>query len=215
MAYFGILHAKVGYAMGVSTFSESDLAPLQWSADSAYKPKIGLNRNFPPEVFHGPSDYGGLGNISLYSMQGFKQIQLLIGSVRNQDEASKLILASLQYEQMESGYITPLLSTCTATTYQKWSPSTWIGSIKTFLTDITAEIQIPHVRHPQAQRERDVSIMEVLQHKYTGKKDLSPAKPLPHMAPGHHLIGYHRRQRNEIMSLHHHRVYTPSTILGV
>ena len=65
MAYFGILHAKVGYAMGVSTFSESDLAPLQWKADSAYKPKIGLNRNFPPEVFHGPSDYGGLGNISL------------------------------------------------------------------------------------------------------------------------------------------------------
>ena len=57
MAYFGILHAKVGYAMGVSTFSEAELPPLQWKADSAYKPKIGLNRNFPPEVFHGPSDY--------------------------------------------------------------------------------------------------------------------------------------------------------------
>ena len=173
MAYFGILHAKVGYAMGVSTFSESDLAPLQWSSDSAHKPKIGLNRNFPPEVFHGPSDYGGLGNIPLYAMQGFKQIQLLIGSVRNQDEASKLILASLQYEQMESGYITPLLSMCISTTYQKCSPSTWIGSIKAFLTSMHAEIQIPHIRHPQAQRERDASIMEVLQHKYTGKKILA------------------------------------------
>ena len=28
MAYFGILHAKVGYALGVSTFTEADLAPL-------------------------------------------------------------------------------------------------------------------------------------------------------------------------------------------
>ena len=148
MAYFGIRHAKVGYAMGVSTSSESDLAPLQRKADSAYKPKIGLNRNFPPEVFHGPSNYGGLGNISLYSMQGYKQIQLLIGSIRNKDEASKLILASLQYKQMESGYITPLLSAQTATTYQKWSPPTWIGSTKTFLTTMNAEIQIPQVQHP-------------------------------------------------------------------
>ena len=58
MAYFGILHAKVGYALGVSTFTEADLAPLQWRADSAYKPKIGLNRNFPPEAFHGPLKFG-------------------------------------------------------------------------------------------------------------------------------------------------------------
>ena len=72
IAYFGILHAKVGYAMGVSTFTESDLSPLQWKVDSVYKPKIGLNRNFPSDVFHGPSDYGGLGNISLYTMQGYK-----------------------------------------------------------------------------------------------------------------------------------------------
>ena len=66
MAYFGILHAKVGYAMGVSTFIESDLSPLQWKADSVYKPKSGLNRNFPSDGFHGTSDYGGLGNVSLF-----------------------------------------------------------------------------------------------------------------------------------------------------
>ena len=82
-------------------------------------------------------------------MQGFKQIQLLIGSLRNRDEAGDLILATLQYEQMESGYTTPLLSKNTPTTYQKWSPPTWIGSVKTFLTSMHAEIQIPHIQHPQ------------------------------------------------------------------
>ena len=66
MVYFSILHAKVGYALGVSTFTESDLAPLQWKADSAYKPKIGLNRNFPAAVFHGPLEFGGLETIYLY-----------------------------------------------------------------------------------------------------------------------------------------------------
>ena len=68
MAYFGNLYAKVGYAMGVFIFIESDLSPLQWKADSVYKPKSGLNRNFPSDGFHGPSDYGDLDNISLYTM---------------------------------------------------------------------------------------------------------------------------------------------------
>ena len=59
MAYFGILHAKVGYALGVSTFTKIDLAPLQWKADSAYKLKIGLNRNFPVVVLHSPLEFSG------------------------------------------------------------------------------------------------------------------------------------------------------------
>ena len=115
MAYFGILHAKVGYAMGVSTFTESDLSPLQWKVYSVFKQKIGLNMNFPSDVSHGPSDYGSLGNISLYTMQGYKQIQLLISSIRNKDEAGELIMASLQYEQMELGQIFKQINKITVT----------------------------------------------------------------------------------------------------
>ena len=114
--------------------------PLQWRADSAYKPKIGLNRNFPPEVFHGPLKFGGLETIPLHTLQGYKQIQLFIGSIRNQDEAGKLGIASLKFEQMESGYITPIMNSGTPITYQKWAPSTWVGSIKNFLFTMDAEI---------------------------------------------------------------------------
>ena len=81
-------------------------------------------------------------------MQGYKQIQLMIGSIRNKDEASKLILASLKYKQMELGYITLILNDNTPITYQKWSPPTWIGSVKFFLSNMKAEIQIPHVQCP-------------------------------------------------------------------
>ena len=132
MAYFGILHAKVGYALGDSTFTEKELAPLQWKADSAYRLKFGLNRNFPKAVFHGPLEFGGIETIPLHTIQGYKQTQLLIGSIRNQDEVGKLIMASLQYEQMESGYITPILKSETSITYQNWATPTWIGSLKKF-----------------------------------------------------------------------------------
>ena len=78
-------------------------------------------------------------------------------------------MASFQYEQMESGYTSPLLGKLTSLKYQKWSPSTWIGSIKSFLQLMNAEIQIPHFQYPQLQREREISLMEAFQIKYTGK----------------------------------------------
>ena len=100
-------------------------------------------------------------------------MQLFIGSIRNQDEAGKLGIASLKFEQMESGYITPIMNPGTPITYQKWAPSIWVESIKNFLYGMDAEIQIPNTTYPQAQREFDVSLMETFQHQYTGTKILA------------------------------------------
>ena len=173
MVYHGFLQEKIGYALAVTTFTERELRKIQRTEDVAYRPKIGLNRNFPNAVFHGPLDFGGLETISLHTIQGYKQTQLLIGSIRNQDEAGKLIMASLQYEQMESGYITPILKLETSITYQKWATLTWIGCIKKILHKMDAEIEIPTIAYPQAQREFDVSLMETFQIKYSGKKILA------------------------------------------
>ena len=38
---------------------------------------------------------------------------------------------------------------------------------------MNAETQIPHFQYPQLQRERDISLMEAFQTKYTGKKILA------------------------------------------
>ena len=173
MAYFGILHTNVRYALGVSTFTETDLAPLQWKADSASKPKIGLNINFPAAVFRSPLEFGGLETIPLHTIQGYKQIQLFIGSIRNQDEAGKLSMASLKFEQMESGYIAPIMNSRTSITYQKWATPTLVGSIQKFLHTMDTEIEIPTISYPKAQREFDVSLMETFQLKYTGTKILA------------------------------------------
>ena len=98
---------------------------------------------------------------------------MFIGSIRNQDKARKLGIASLNFEQMESGYITPIMSSETSITYQQWAPSTWVGSIKKFVFTMDAEIQIPNTHYPQAQQEFDVSLIETFQLKYTGTKILA------------------------------------------
>ena len=63
--------------------------------------KVVLNRNFPTAVFQGPVEYGGLAHLLLYTQQGYKQIQLLVGTIRNEDDTGKLIKAFLAYEQQK------------------------------------------------------------------------------------------------------------------
>ena len=52
-------------------------------------PKVGLNRNFPTAVFQGPAEYGGLAHPLFYTLQGYKQIQLFMGTIRNEDDTGK------------------------------------------------------------------------------------------------------------------------------
>ena len=118
MAYHGVLQAQLGYSLGTTTFTKQQLQPIQTIIDQAYKPKIGLNRKFPTEVLQGPPEFNGLSTIPLITTQGFKQTQLLIGSLRNDDDTGKLTSATLQYEQIDSGLTTPILQTTTTLTYQ-------------------------------------------------------------------------------------------------
>ena len=74
MAYQGVIQAKIGYALPVTTFSEPELRKVQRALDVAYRPKIGLNRNFPNAVVQGPSIFCGLAQPPLYTIQGHKQL---------------------------------------------------------------------------------------------------------------------------------------------
>ena len=72
MAYHGILQTKIGYALAVTTFTKKQLRKIQRAADVVYKPKIGLNRNFPSAVLQGQTDFCGLAHPPFYTQQGFK-----------------------------------------------------------------------------------------------------------------------------------------------
>ena len=106
----------------------------------------------------------------LYTIQGSKQLQLLIGTIRNQDDTGDLARAPLEFEQQESGYITPILHADTSTEYQRWSPYTWISSIKQFLSTMKGTVQIFDQWCPTAQRQHDKSLMFAFQHKYGKQK---------------------------------------------
>ena len=170
MAYHGILQTKIGYALAVTTFTEKELKKIQRAADIAYKPKIGLNRNFPSAVLQGPNDFCGLAHPPFYTQQGFKQLQMLLGTIRNKDDTGDYIKASLELEQQESGYTTPILSVETPITYQAWAPKTWVGSVKRFLHTMSAETKLYNQWCPTEQRTDDTSLMTAFEARFTKPK---------------------------------------------
>jgi hypothetical protein len=70
---------------------------------------MGIDRNTARTVFFGTSKYGGLGLDYLSAVQGFAQLQYLIGSLRTQDTTGDLYQMLLEYTQLECGTDTPIL----------------------------------------------------------------------------------------------------------
>ena len=82
----------------MTTFTNKDLRPLKSIIDAAFKQQIGLNWNFSKAVFHGPIKQGRLGQIQFHTLQEYKQTQLFLGTIQNQDEIEELVQASLESE---------------------------------------------------------------------------------------------------------------------
>jgi hypothetical protein len=70
---------------------------------------MGINRNTARTVVFGTSKYGGLGLDHLSAVQGFDQLQYLIGSLRTQETMGELYQMLLEYTQLECGTDTPIL----------------------------------------------------------------------------------------------------------
>ena len=95
-----------------------------------------MDRKFQTEVLQGPPEFNDLSTIPLITTQGFKQSQLLIGSLRNDDDTGKLASSTLKFEQIDSGLTTSILMKTITPTYQTWIALTRISSFKTFLRNM-------------------------------------------------------------------------------
>ena len=119
-----------------------------------YLNAIKYNRHFPRKVVYGHTDKGGLGITKLYTMQGIKQIETLLLTLRNNDESSHLLHISAQLLQLEAGTSKPILS-FPITNLDHLTP-TWLTSLwrLCILHDITIYIYISQTSHCKTIKER-------------------------------------------------------------
>jgi hypothetical protein len=84
-----------------------------WTSKNAKKYRglssMQINRNTSRSVFFGTSKYGRFDLDHLAAVQGFGQLQYLIGSMRTQDTTEDMYQMLLEYTQLECGTATPIL----------------------------------------------------------------------------------------------------------
>jgi hypothetical protein len=101
--------ASLSYSTAATYLDIKECEAIQRPVVNAILPKLGVNRNTARTVVFGTSKYGGLGLDHLAAVQGFAQLQYLIGSLRTQDTTGDLYQILLEYTQLECGTDTPIL----------------------------------------------------------------------------------------------------------
>ena len=94
--------------------------------------------------------------------QIYKQLQMLLGSLRDKNETGKLLESSLAYTQLEARITTPILSQHIFPIFLQYTKRTWIHSVKESLQQINGHINLPNHWYPYLQRRHDTPIMEKL-----------------------------------------------------
>ena len=109
--------------------------------------KCGYNRKTKTEVIYGPTILAGAGFIGLSTIQGTGQIMLFLKFWRTDCQTSRLLRVALAWAQLSTGTSQPILTD--TTTDLPHLKVRWLHSLRDFLQEIDAEIEIDHDQVPQ------------------------------------------------------------------
>jgi hypothetical protein len=128
MAYNSYYMASVSYDTATTSLSVKVCEDIQRPVVDAILPKMGVNRNTARNVVFGTYKYGGLGLDHMAVVQGFAQLQNLIGSLRTHDTTV------LEYTQVECDTATPILEADFARCEPTILTKNWITECWRFLS---------------------------------------------------------------------------------
>ena len=94
------------------------------TAFKAYLTHMGLNRHYPRKVIFELEGCGGHGELYLSTVQGYKQLQLLVGNLRNWDETGTFIQQELDYLQLVIEVSITIMSKDTSLEFTVWMKDT-------------------------------------------------------------------------------------------
>jgi hypothetical protein len=170
MAYSSCYMASLGYGTAATSISMDECKEIQKPPVNAILPKMGITRNTKREVVFVTTKYGGLGLTNLAAVQGYGQLQYILGHLRSDDTSGTLSRILMEFTHLECGMEQEILS-CDFDKYEKNILTTnWITECWIFLKLCDATIQTTGTWKPLRGRKGDVALMEVFSNKtYTAK----------------------------------------------
>jgi hypothetical protein len=164
--------ASLGYGTEATSLSMDECKEIQKPPVNGILPKMGINRNTRRELVSGTTRYGGLGLTHLAAVQGYGQLQYLLGHLRSGDTSGTLYRILMKFTQLECGMEQEILS-CDFDKYEKniLTPN-WIMECWSFLKLCYAIIQTTGTWKLLRGRKDDVAIMEVFANKKITAKEI-------------------------------------------
>jgi hypothetical protein len=160
MAYNSYYMASIYYGTAATSLIYKECEEIQRPDVNAILPKMGINRNTARAVVFGTSKYGGLGLDHLYAVQGFAQLQYLIGSLRTQDNTGNLYQMLLQYTQLDCGTDTSILEADFTIYEPAILAKNWITECWIYMSLCKATVAITGLWDPTKARYGDTALMD-------------------------------------------------------
>jgi hypothetical protein len=102
-AYYCRWKPAITYCLPITTFTAKECQRIQSPFFNALLPKIGVNRNMPRDLLHGPPQVAGLGIINLEAEQLALHVAGLVAQIRKKDRVGQTMLASIDALQIYMG----------------------------------------------------------------------------------------------------------------
>jgi hypothetical protein len=170
MTYNSCYMASLGYGTAATSLSMNQCKEIQKPPVNATLPKMGINRNTKRELVFGTTKYGGLGATHLAAVQGYIQLQYILGHLRSDDTSGTLYRILMEFTPLECGMEQEILS-CDFDKYKNniLTPN-WITECWRFLKQCDTTIKTTGTWKPLRGRKGDVALMEVFANKnFTAK----------------------------------------------
>jgi hypothetical protein len=171
LAYNSYYMASLSYGTAATSLDIKECEEIQRPVVNAILPKMGIRRNTSRSVVFGISTYDGLGLDRLAAVQGFCQLQYLIGSLRTQDTTGDLYQMLMEYTQLECGTATPIPEANFARYEHAILTKTWITKCWRYISLWNSSVTISGLWSPTKGRLRDASLIDdFTMHGLSGKQ---------------------------------------------
>ena len=121
---------------------------------------MGYNQHMPREIVFGPTSLGGLAFHDLYIEQGIKLLSGLLGHVRQGSQTGSMMIAQLQWCQIQAGCGFKLLATPNIEI--DYIEDCWIMSIRDFLRKFQLRVEFNFLPQQELLCDNDEFIMDAL-----------------------------------------------------
>ena len=149
---------KLDYALHASFFTDKQCHNIDKQINAAFLPRMGLNRNTPRDLVHGPVAYGGLDIPDTYTRQTQLHAKYFLKQIRWNQTVAGDLLTTLDNIQLASGFVSPILEETNPKL--DYIDNGWILDLRERLSKIGATMWTEESWQPKLQRDGDCSLME-------------------------------------------------------